>query len=122
MLHHRLNPAAYQRAVNLSEYFDAESALGAGFFDELCADLIDFVEISPHPFEHNLLVDIHHVSMANFFPIHDVDHLSAAGQLAVLRFDCQYTYLGLLQIVQYGGGHVRRRSGHQVFEHKYIVR
>jgi len=35
MLHHRLNPAAYQRAVNLSEYFNAESALRAGFFDEL---------------------------------------------------------------------------------------
>ncbi len=35
MLQHRLNPAACQRAVNLSEYFDAESALQAGFFDEL---------------------------------------------------------------------------------------
>lgn len=35
MLKHRLTPAAYQRAVNLSEYFDAESALQAGFFDEL---------------------------------------------------------------------------------------
>lgn len=35
MLKHRLNPAAYQRAVTLSEYFDVESALDAGFFDEL---------------------------------------------------------------------------------------
>jgi enoyl-CoA hydratase len=35
MLRHRLNPAAYQRAVTLSEFFDPESALGAGFFDEL---------------------------------------------------------------------------------------
>ena len=35
MLRHRLNPAAFQRAVVLSEYFDVESALGAGFFDEL---------------------------------------------------------------------------------------
>ena len=35
MLRHRLNPAAFQRAVTLSEYFDAESALSAGFFDEL---------------------------------------------------------------------------------------
>jgi enoyl-CoA hydratase len=35
MLRHRLDPAAFQRAVTLSEYFDAESALGAGFFDEL---------------------------------------------------------------------------------------
>ena len=35
MLRHRLNPAAFQRAVTLSEYFDVESACGAGFFDEL---------------------------------------------------------------------------------------
>ena len=35
MLRHRLNPAAFQRAVNLSETFDPEAALGAGFFDEL---------------------------------------------------------------------------------------
>jgi enoyl-CoA hydratase len=35
MLHHRLDPAAYQRAVTLSEEFDPGSALNAGFFDEL---------------------------------------------------------------------------------------
>ncbi|MCP5091875.1 MAG: crotonase/enoyl-CoA hydratase family protein [Gammaproteobacteria bacterium] len=35
MLGHRLTPAAYQRAVTLSEYFDVESARSAGFFDEL---------------------------------------------------------------------------------------
>jgi enoyl-CoA hydratase len=34
-LRHRLNPAAFQRAVTLSEYFDVESAKDAGFFDEL---------------------------------------------------------------------------------------
>jgi len=35
MLRHRLNPAAFQQAVTLSAYFDVESALTAGFFDEL---------------------------------------------------------------------------------------
>jgi enoyl-CoA hydratase len=35
MLRHRLNPAAFQRAVTLSQYFDVDSALNAGFFDEL---------------------------------------------------------------------------------------
>jgi enoyl-CoA hydratase len=35
MLRHRLTPAAYQRAVTLSEYFDVKSARSAGFFDEL---------------------------------------------------------------------------------------
>jgi len=35
VLRHRLSPAAFERAVTLSEYFDVESALRAGFFDEL---------------------------------------------------------------------------------------
>ena len=35
MLRHRLSPSAYQRAVTLSDFFDVESALGAGFFDEI---------------------------------------------------------------------------------------
>ncbi len=35
MLEHRLDPAAYQRAVTLAEFFDVESAARAGFFDEL---------------------------------------------------------------------------------------
>lgn len=35
MLRHRLTPAAFQRAVTLSEYFPVETAREAGFFDEL---------------------------------------------------------------------------------------
>ena len=35
MLEHRLTRASYQRAVTLAEYFDAEAAMNAGFFDEL---------------------------------------------------------------------------------------
>ena len=42
MLRHRLNPAAFQRAVTLSEYFDVELAASAGFFDEL-VDPIDLI-------------------------------------------------------------------------------
>ena len=43
MLRHRLNPAAYQRAVTLSEYFDVDSARRAGFFDEV----VDPAELMP---------------------------------------------------------------------------
>ena len=35
MLRHRLQPAAYQRAVTVSEFFDVNSARDAGFFDEV---------------------------------------------------------------------------------------
>ena len=34
-LRYRLNPSAFQRAVNLSEFFTPDAALDAGFFDEL---------------------------------------------------------------------------------------
>ncbi len=43
MLRHRLNPAAFQRAVTLSESFDVTSALGAGLFDEV----VDPVDLMP---------------------------------------------------------------------------
>ena len=53
MLRHRLRPAAYQRAVTLAEYFDVESALQAGFFDELVSqgDLLPRAEECPAPGE-----------------------------------------------------------------------
>jgi len=35
MLRHRLQPSACQRAITLSNYFDVDAALAAGFFDEL---------------------------------------------------------------------------------------
>jgi len=35
MLRHRLNPAAFQRAVTLSEYFNVDAAQAAGFFDDV---------------------------------------------------------------------------------------
>ncbi len=35
VLRHRLSPAAFQRAVTLSQNFDVDAALSAGFFDEL---------------------------------------------------------------------------------------
>jgi len=37
VLRHRLNPAAFQRAVTLSAAFDVDAALAAGIFDELTA-------------------------------------------------------------------------------------
>ena len=50
MLRHRLNPAAFQRAVTLLEYFDVESARDAGFFDEV----VDPAELIPRAEAHAL--------------------------------------------------------------------
>jgi len=53
MLRHRLNPAAFQRAVTLAQSFDVESALDAGFFDELVdpADLVSRAETCADAFK-----------------------------------------------------------------------
>ena len=53
VLRHRLNPAAFQRAVTLSEYFDVESAVDAGFFDELIdpVDLMSRAELRADEFK-----------------------------------------------------------------------
>ena len=51
-LRHRLTPAAFQRAVNLAEYFEVDAALDAGFFDELVepADLLARAETCANEF------------------------------------------------------------------------
>lgn len=44
MLRHRLSPAAFQRAVTLSEYFDVAAANSVGFFDTT----VDTAELNAH--------------------------------------------------------------------------
>ena len=53
MLRHRLEPAAFQRAVILSEYFDVETAKSAGFFDEVVdpAELMAVAQAHAESFE-----------------------------------------------------------------------
>ena len=48
MLQHRLHPAAYQRAVVVSEYFDVASAQAAGFFD----DVVEPAELLERAYQH----------------------------------------------------------------------
>lgn len=48
VLQNRLTPAGFQRAVVLAEYFNPESALGVGFFDEL----VDPVDLLPRAEAH----------------------------------------------------------------------
>jgi enoyl-CoA hydratase len=52
MLRHRLDPAAFQRAVTLSEYFAVEPAQRAGFFDEIVGsdDLLNRAEACARKF------------------------------------------------------------------------
>ena len=58
MLEHRLEPAAYQRAVTLAQFFDVESATHAGFFDEL-VDPEDLTERAGELAQQLLQLDSH---------------------------------------------------------------
>jgi len=53
MLRHRLNPAAFQRAVTVSNFFDTKAAKSAGFFDEVVdpAELIPRAEACAEAFQ-----------------------------------------------------------------------
>ena len=53
VLRNRINPAKFQRAVALSEFFDVNSALDAGFFDELVnpSELMSRAKALAHSYE-----------------------------------------------------------------------
>jgi enoyl-CoA hydratase len=53
VLRNRLNPAAFQRAVTVSNFFDTETAQSAGFFDEVVdpAELIPRAEACAEAFQ-----------------------------------------------------------------------
>jgi enoyl-CoA hydratase len=57
-LRHRLTPAAFQRAVTLSEYFDVDGALVAGFFDVL-VDPNDLMTVAESRATDLLKLDLH---------------------------------------------------------------
>lgn len=57
-LRHRLTPAAFQRAVTLSEFFDVEAALSAGFFDVL-VDPNDLMTVAESRAADFLKLDLH---------------------------------------------------------------
>jgi enoyl-CoA hydratase len=58
MLRHRLTPAAFQRSVVLSEYFDVASAKTAGFFDAL-VDPAELLLQAKHAARQFLELDLH---------------------------------------------------------------
>ncbi len=44
-------------------------------FDNLGADAIDFEEVGPHAFQHDLMIDVDHVGVPDFAAVHHVGHL-----------------------------------------------
>src|ERR1700722_519858 len=80
------NPAGFHPAIirvqigyqiSASESFSSNLSGAPQQLDHLHADAIDFEEIRPHAFQHDLPVDIHHVSVANPAAVDHVRHLHA---------------------------------------------
>src|SRR4030095_4794647 len=63
----------------------AGDALGTtDALDEALAERVDCHEIGPHPFAHDLAIDVHHVSVADVIFVDDVAHFHARAELAAL--------------------------------------
>src|SRR5438270_7653533 len=72
-------------------------------------------KIRPHPLQHDLPVDIHHVCMPNPPPVYHISHLHPRLQLVRLRLHREDTYLAAFQILQNFRRQLRQRTRHQLF-------
>ncbi len=59
-----------------------------------------FEEVRAHAFQHDLLVDVDHVGVADFAAVHDVGHLHARPQFVGLRLHGEDADLAGFQIVE----------------------
>src|SRR4029077_1009462 len=72
----------------------------AGAFDQALTQVIHFHKVGPHAFEHDLSVDVHHMTVSDSMLVDDTGHLRPGRELAWLRLGCEDRYLRARQIVQ----------------------
>ena len=58
----------------------------ARMFDQTLAELVDCAKIGAHAFEHDLAIDVHHVSVPDPVMIYHGRHLGARAEFARLSF------------------------------------
>jgi hypothetical protein len=93
----------------------------AAFLDEFLREAVDLDEVGAHPLEHDLLVDVHHVPVADAVRVDDVHHLHAGAELAGLGDAGVDGDLRLREVLEHGGGHVAVRPGAVFLEDKDLV-
>src|SRR5207248_11571530 len=98
--------------------FAAHAPRLAGALNEPLAKGVDLMKISPHSFEHNLPVDVDHVTMPDFVTIDNRRHLSTRGQLAGLALRSKDRDLRHREILQDRFWHELQRSPPVVFQCK----
>src|ERR1700674_2066525 len=90
-------------------------------FHHLDADAIHLEKVRPHPLQHNLPIDIHHVGVAYLAPIHDVRHLHARTQFIRLRLHRKDADLAALEILNDFLWKIAKRSRRQVLQHPCAI-
>src|SRR5438552_17093526 len=65
----------------------------AGAFDQALTQVIHFQKVGPHAFEHDLSVNVHHMSVSDSVAVDDTGHLRPGSELAWLRLGCEDRYL-----------------------------
>jgi hypothetical protein len=91
------------------------------FFNEPLTDPVHFNEISTHSFLHDLLVDVHHVSMADPVLIDHTGHLDAGTEFSGLCDRGKDARLRSSKIVQDHLRHILQRTFRILFHHEYAV-
>ncbi len=86
----------------------------------LAADGVDLVVVGAHAFQHDLLVDVHHVRMAHLAAIDDVGHLHARLQLVALHLDGEDGDVAGLHVLGDLTRQVGQRARRQVFQHERL--
>ena len=75
-------------------------------FDQSLAELIDCTKIGAHSFEHDLPIDIHHVSVTDPVMVYHAGHLGARAEFAGLGLRGEDRHLRQREVVENDLRHV----------------
>ena len=90
--------------------------------NHFCADAVHLEKIRPHPFQHDLPVDVHHVGVPDLAPVYHVRHVHARLQFVRLRLYSEDAYLTGFQIIQYLLRQIGQRTRRQILQDPCPVR
>jgi len=90
-------------------------------FDQTLAELIDCTKVGAHAFEHDLPIDVHHVSVPDPVTVYHAGHFAARAEFAWLTLCCKDGDLRERQVLQNKLGHMRKRAPRVMLQHKQTV-
>ncbi len=89
---------------------------------DLLAERVNAIEVGPHAFQHDLVIDVDHVGVPHATPVDDIGHLHSRFQLVTLNVDRENADLAGLHVF----GNLRRqasqRAFRQVLQHESLER